>query len=351
MMLFKNKLTIIGLLISLALWSQQAQKKSKFAIKIDTLLQDKINIRGLLVTKTAIYYAADKNRVGLISVDNSSKTEQKIKYDSLQVDFRSCAKTKNAFFALSVANPALLYKFSNDLLSKELVYKEIHSDVFYDSMQFYDNFNGIAIGDPIDNKISIITTNDGGTTWRKNDSSSSPELAEGEAFFASSNTNIVIKNGQTWLVSGGKKSRIFYSKNKGKTWKVFDTPINQGAAMTGIFTADFYDENIGVIAGGNYELATNNTKNKAITFDGGKTWKLIADNTGFGYASCVQFFPKSGGKNIISVGLTGVFISDNFGDSWVQISTDTSLYTVRCINKKTAIAAGKGKIIKISFLK
>lgn len=351
MMLFKNKLTIIGLLISLAVWSQQAQKKSKFAIKIDTLLQDKINIRGLLVTKTAIYYAADKNRVGLISVDNSSKTEQKIKYDSLQVDFRSCAKTKNDFFALSVANPALLYKFSDDLLSKELVYKETHSNVFYDSMQFYDNFNGIAIGDPIDNKISIITTNDGGTTWRKNDSSSSPELAEGEAFFASSNTNIVIKNGQTWLVSGGKKSRIFYSKNKGKTWTVFDTPINQGAAMTGIFTADFYDGNIGIIAGGNYELPTNNTKNKAITFDGGKTWKLIADNTGFGYASCVQFFPKSGGKNIISVGLTGVFISDNFGDSWVQISTDTSLYTIRFINKKTAIAAGKGKIIKISFLK
>jgi hypothetical protein len=29
--------------------------------------------------------------------------------------------------------------------------------------------------------------------------------------------------------------------------------------------------------------------NKARTTDGGKTWKLVAENQGFGYASCVQY--------------------------------------------------------------
>jgi hypothetical protein len=30
---------------------------------------------------------------------------------------------------------------------------------------------------------------------------------------------------------------------------------------------------------------------KARTTDGGKTWKLVAENQGFGYASCVQYIP------------------------------------------------------------
>lgn len=348
-MKYKKKLTIITLLISFVLYAQQVQKTAKIVIKIDTLLFNKINIRALAITKTAVYYAADKNRVGYIIVNNLKKTEQKIKYDSLIVDFRSCAKTKNAFFALSIANPALLYKFSNDLRSKKLVYTENHPNIFYDSMRFYDNLNGIAIGDPVMGRISIIVTKDGGETWHKKDILNTPELAEGEAFFAASNTNINIKNGKTWLVTGGKKSRIFYSPNKGQTWTVYDTPIVQGKQMTGIFTADFYNENIGVIAGGNYETPKTNINNKAITFNGGKTWKLLSQNEGFGYASCVQFFPESGGKQLISVGLTGVFVSNNFGESWTQISNDTSLFTIRFMNKKTAIAAGKNKIIKITF--
>ena len=35
---------------------------------------------------------------------------------------------------------------------------------------------------------------------------------------------------------------------------MYDTPIVQGKAMAGIFTADFYDTNQGFIAGGDYEV-------------------------------------------------------------------------------------------------
>ncbi|MFV8375773.1 hypothetical protein [Flavobacterium sp. LB1P62] len=57
--------------------------------------------------------------------------------------------------------------------------------------------------------------------------------------------------------------------------------------MTGIFTAHFYDSQKGFITGGNYELPNQNFSNKASTGNGGKTWKLQAENQGFGYASCV----------------------------------------------------------------
>jgi hypothetical protein len=44
------------------------------------------------------------------------------------------------------------------------------------------------------------------------------------------------------LFLAGIKSRVFYSGDKGKTWKVYETPIIQGDVMTGIFTVDFYNK-------------------------------------------------------------------------------------------------------------
>jgi hypothetical protein len=65
-----------------------------------------------------------------------------------------------------------------------------------------------------------------------------PRTANGEAAFAASNTNIVIKGNNTWIVSGGMKARVFYSADKGNTWEVYDTPIVQGKDDWH-FTADF----------------------------------------------------------------------------------------------------------------
>jgi len=151
------------------------------------------------------------------------------------------------------------------------------------------------------------------------------------------------------MVSGGKKSRLFASNDFGKTWQVYNTPIVQGEAMTGIFSADFYDDEIGFITGGNYEKPDDNTNNKAITFDGGKTWKLVANGTGFGYGSCVQFVPNSKGKSLVSVGAKGIQYSNDFGNSWKKINEDKELYTIRFLDHKTAYAAGRNKVIKLVF--
>ena len=282
-------------------------------------------------------------------MNDGNKMERSLKKDTIKMEFRSIAQTSNAIFVLNVGNPALLYKFSKDLTQKKLVYEEKHEKVFYDSMQFWDDNEGIAIGDPIENCFCIIITRDGGETWSKIPCEKLPKMDEGEAAFAASNSNIIIKGNDTWLVSGGKKSRVFYSSDKGNSWKVYETPIIQGEAMTGIFTADFYDSKIGFIAGGNYEKPNQNFQNKALTTDGGKTWKLVGENTGFGYASCVQFVPNSNGNQLVSVGASGLFYSHDRGNSWKQFSTDASLYTIRFVNNNTAIAAGKDKIVKIVF--
>ena len=318
-------------------------------IKVDTLFSDKISIRAILIDKNNVYYAAYKNRFGIVDLISKNKFERKITNDTLKLEFRSIAQTTTDVFILSVGNPAILYKFSKTNNSKTIVYQENNSKVFYDAMQFFNDKDGIAIGDPTENCLSIITTNDCGNSWQKMSCENAPKLFDGEAAFAASNSNIVIKNNKVWIVSGGKKSRVFYSDNKGKTFKTIETPIIQGETMTGIFTADFYDEKNGIIAGGNYEKLNQNFGNKAITKNGGKTWKLISENQGFGYASCIQYIPNSDVKKLICVGATGIFYSNDSAKTWTKLSDNKNLFTLRFVNENTAIAAGKNCMLRLNF--
>ncbi len=320
------------------------------SVNIDTLLKDNISIRAIVIDGEKVYYAGNMNRFGYINLKDNSKFERKINKDSLKLEFRSIAVTNNAVHIVNVANPAFIFRLSKDLVQKQLVYEERNEKVFYDSMQFWNDKDGIALSDPTANCLAILLTNDGGTTWHKSPCDGLPKMEEGEAAFAASNTNIIIKSNNTWIVSGGKKSRVFYSSDKGISWQVYETPIVQGEAMTGIFTTDFYNDKIGFIAGGNYDKPNQNFQNKALTTDGGKTWKLVAENLGFGYASCIQFIPNSNGKGLVCVGSTGIFYSNDTGTSWTQLSKDNSLYTLRFMDDTTAIAAGKDKIIRIKFL-
>jgi photosystem II stability/assembly factor-like uncharacterized protein len=345
-----NKLVLIvaAILLFSCKSIHSVENRNAVTVTIDTLLQDKISIRALALDHDKVWYAADQSRFGFIDMKTNQKKEIKLPSEK-KSEIRSIAQTEKYVFILNVGNPALLYKISKIDLSYELVYQENHDKVFYDSMQFWNEKEGIAIGDPIEGSFSVITTRDGGVSWQKMPSDRLPHLEDGEAAFAASNTNIVIKGNSSWLVSGGKKARVFHSRNKGKSWSVVETPIVQGKQMTGIFTADFYNSSVGFISGGNYEVLNQNFDNKAVTHDGGKTWKLVAQNQGFGYASCVQYIPNSHGKGLISVGASGIYYSEDGGSSWKQWSTDSSLYTIRLLNDNTAIAAGKNKVIRIRF--
>jgi photosystem II stability/assembly factor-like uncharacterized protein len=322
---------------------------NKSSVSIDTLFTDKISIRAIEIDKNKVWYAADKNRFGYVDLLTNKRVERKISIDTLKLEFRSIAQTKKDIFILSVGNPALLYKINKQDLSYKLVYRENHEKVFYDAIHFIDNRKGIAIGDPTEDTFSIITTIDGGSTWNKISNSSLPKLAIGEAAFAASNTNICVKGNRIFLVSGGIKSRLFVSDDFCKTWQVFETPIIQGQSMTGIFSADFLNEKTGIIVGGNYESQLDNKANKAITFDGGQTWKLIGVKQGFGYASCVQFVPDSNDKSIMSVGTTGIYSSNNQGENWNKLSDDKDIFTIRFQNSNTAILAGKNKLVRMKI--
>lgn len=86
----------------------------------------------------------------------------------------------------------------------KLVYAEENEAVFYDAMTFWNNEEGIAMGDPTADCLSILTTRDGGKTWQKTPCDRLPKVKEGEAAFAASNTNIATVGDKTWIITGGK---------------------------------------------------------------------------------------------------------------------------------------------------
>lgn len=330
----------------------QSQEKSSFTkIDVDTLISGKMSIRALYHEPNKIWYVADNGRFGFVDIATNNIYEKRISFDSLKPEFRSMAGTKDFVYVLSITNPALLYQIDKKTNKTKLVYSERHAKVFYDSMKFWNEKEGIALGDPTEDCFSVLITRDGGANWQKLSCDSFPRLTDGEAAFAASNTNIVVKGDKCWLVSGGKKARVFYSSDKGRSWHVYDTPIAQGYQMSGIYTADFYDEKTGIIGGGNYDEPDNNIGNKALTMDGGKTWQLVSDDAGFGYASCIQYVPGSAGKELACVGATGLWYSADGGISWEKWLDDKSLYVIVFADEKTAYAAGKNKLIRIRFKK
>ncbi|MBI9033285.1 MAG: hypothetical protein JEZ03_02325 [Bacteroidales bacterium] len=308
------------------------------------------SIRAIeVLNDTCVWYAGSNGQFGYTLNDGKDWFRDTITINGYHPEFRSIAITDQAVFLLSVASPALLFKSVDNGESWNIVYQEDHPSCFYNSMAFWDDQNGIAVGDPVDNCLSVIITHDGGETWNKLGDNSLPSTVTGEAGFAASNTNISLFGNHAWLVSGGTKARVFHSSDRGLSWEVYDTPISQGEQMTGIFSVDFYDEKNGVIFGGDWNHQEMNSKCKAVTNDGGKTWKLIGEGVDPGFRSCVQYVPEIHGLKMFAVGMPGISFSEDKGESWVNLSTD-SFYTIRISESgKVAWLAGKDKITKMTW--
>lgn len=331
-------------------------------VSVFPVLEDtSLSVRALELGEEYLYYGSS-DHLGKYALDNQLKvnldnfsidrSKDYFKYVLTDADtplhFRAIAQVNGDLIAVSIANPAKVYKLSRKAKNPQLVYEERHESVFYDAMKFWNAKEGIAIGDPTDGCMSMIITRDGGESWTKMPCGNLPPTKNGEAAFAASDTNIAIVGDNTWVATGGETSRVLYSPDKGVTWEVYNTPNLQGKATTGLYSLDFYNDKIGFGIGGDYTRPNDSTANKIATTDGGKTWTLMANNQSPGYRSCVQYIPNSNGQELVAVGFKGIDYSSDSGQSWTQLS-DEGFYTIRFLNDSIAFAGGRGRISKLLF--
>lgn len=311
------------------------------------------SIRALEVTaEQGIWWAGANGLVGHSMDDGASWQVDTLRLsDGTLPAFRSIAVTNEAAFALTIASPAVLFRRDLDGAIWDSVYVNKDPAIFFDSMAFWDDQEGLAMGDATAECLSVLITRDGGRQWNLLDCSELPQVAtaasgQKEAAFAASNGNLVIQDDEVWMASGGVSSRLYYSSDRGKNWSVSNTPIMQGGAMTGMFSvARCPDEgNVGMAWGGNWEEMEDNSANKIVSNDGGLQWELLTPNDGPGYRSSVQFVPNSSCQGIWAVGIPGVSQSWDAGETWTT-EADSSYYTVRFDSKgETAWLAGRGRV-------
>ncbi|AUC79876.1 oxidoreductase [Nonlabens sp. MB-3u-79] len=315
-------------------------------MEIHEIMTDSISIRALDYANGDYWYSGNDGKYGRIhAATGAIKKFQLTSMEARKMEYRSIAVTEHYTYLLSAGNPALIYKITQATDEVKLVYTELGDQVFYDSMKFWNDQEGIAFGDPTVDCLSIIKTIDGGETWTKSKCTDLPKFIKGEAAFAASNSNISIYKDNVWVVTGGAAARVLHSKDRGSTWDSYPTPIIAGGEMTGIYAIDFTDNKHGVLIGGDWNNKEDNLANKAISFDGGKNWKLMDAENGPGYCSDIVFIPETNGKEILAVGSQGIWWSGSQGEDWKKL-TDQGFYTLKMINDKEGVLAGHFNVSK-----
>jgi len=249
--------------------------------------------------------------------------------------------------ALAVGSPGKIYRASDNGKRWEVVYQDNRPDIFLDAMSFWDDQNGIAFGDPIDGKIVVVLTSDGGKTWAELDSAKQPMAIAGEGGFAASGTCLCIQGDKVFIGLGGARtegdppnSRILMSADRGQTWKAVETPL-KSAAASGVFSIAFIDDLYGVAVGGTYDNPEDTTNHVCVTEDGGQTWtRPEGAQLPRAYRSCVvvQKDAASSGPRLIAVGKTGGDYSDDMGRTWRRLS-DQGFYAVDANDSGTVLVA------------
>lgn len=335
----------LPILLLLAACSKAPGSHGYSQVSVRELYRDSISVRTLEVMPGSVGFAGSDGLFGSISLPGFQVRTGRLGQGDTLPEFRATAHTAADFFVLSAGSPALLYK-TGEAGRMELAYEDRDPEVFYDAMAFWDDRNGIAVGDAMDGCLSILLTRDGGTSWRKLPCDSLPPALEGEGAFAASNTNIAIWERSCWIATTA--GRIFYSPDLGAQWEVIQSPVAHDRPTQGIYSLAFADAQTGYAIGGDYTLPEEQIGNKARTTDGGSTWELVASGKSPGYKSCVQYVPGSGGADLVAVGFTGIDYSQDGGNTWERLSEEP-FYTMRFLNDSVAVAAGRGRLARLVF--
>ncbi|MBB6269887.1 photosystem II stability/assembly factor-like uncharacterized protein [Pedobacter cryoconitis] len=306
------------------------------------------SIRGMSVVSDSIAWVSGSNGFVGKSIDGGKEwTWTKPKgYETL--DFRDIeAFDKNHAVIVNAGSPAYILRTGDGGKSWTETYKNPDSAIFLDGMSFWDQKNGIIFGDPIQNHLQLLITDDGGCTWKDISTNLKQTMATGEAGFAASGTGIkTMAGGKIWIATGGTKSNIYASDNYGLSWKRYDCPILHGKSTTGAFSIDFYTENQGIVVGGDYEKDKENTNNILLTSDGGKSWTKPSRPV-FGYRSGVIWYDD---KTCFATGTSGTDVSRDGGMNWYHISEESFNVIQKAKNGKLVLLAGaKGLIYTLKI--
>lgn len=337
--IFKKKATLLLVFLSInfvqAQWTKQSAGTDASFRSIHAL------------SKKVVWAGGSKGTV--LRTLNGGNNWQVIRVkDAESLDFRDIYGVNDKIaYAMSAGDAdkgaAKVFKTIDGGETWKVVLNLTEKGIFFDSMDFWNEKEGLLIGDPIDDKPFILRTLDGGVSWNRIDKAKLPAVLEGEASFASSGTCIATKpSGKAWL---NTQSRVFFTPDKGETWQVYQTPFKQGLT-SGIFGLHFWSETQGIAVGGDYKNDKEKVDNVAITQDAGKTWKFLTAAQPDGLKESGWMLPN---KSLLLVGTSGTSLLEKDSGTppvaWKAIDNE-SFHAISCFKDACWAIGGKGNLAK-----
>ncbi len=190
---------------------------------------------------------------------------------------------------------------------------------FFDCFDFWDASNGLLYGDSVSGKLVLFQTSDG-ELWTRLPAERLPDARPGEGGFAASGTCLVTVGDSTAFVgTGAGSSRVLRTRDRGKSWDAFETPIQNANATAGITSLAFRDEENGFAAGGDISAPDARADNVALLAGGSA--RLASPPTFAGAIYGIALSPSS--AVLVAVGPKGASYSLDFARTWTALSEDS----------------------------
>jgi photosystem II stability/assembly factor-like uncharacterized protein len=308
------------------------------------------NLRGVSVAydegshgnQNYFIWASGSNGVILLSPNDGKSWTQLHVNGGSDLDLRDIeALDSEAAYVMSSGDgdKSRIYKTADAGKSWQLQYTDKRPGFFLDALACESRTHCFALSDPVDGKFLILATDDG-EHWHDLPRDKMPSALPKEGAFAASGTALVFcEEGTMFFGTGGAASRIFRSKDRGRTWTATETPVPANASA-GIFSIACNGHAV-VAVGGDYKDPANSKQVAIYSHDAGDTWHLAAQQPG-GYRSAVGSFSYG---DFAAVGPNGTDISHDKGVHW-QHTDYINLNAVNFEGSKGWAVGPKGTIAR-----
>jgi photosystem II stability/assembly factor-like uncharacterized protein len=278
-------------------------------------------LRGVSAVSDRVAWASGSGNTVLRTTDGGESWTRVAPPSPDRLDFRDVdAVSADEAYVLSIGNGALSRIFKTVDAGRTWIeqFRAADDRVFLDAMAFWDARRGVVVGDSIGDAFYVLLTDDGGSTWRPVPAAAMPAALANEGYFAASGTNVTVRGNHIWAGTGAaSRARVLHSADRGRTWRVVDTPLAAGPSA-GIYSIAFRDDRHGVVVGGDYAREAEAVRNAAVTEDGGRTWTLVGARGLSGFRSAVS--PVPGARRAwLAVGPLGSDVSTDDGATWARV--------------------------------
>ena len=157
-MILRTLLALLPVIPALQLPAQQLRLLAQ---------NDQVSLRGLSVVSDRVIWVSGSHGMVGKSVDSGATWQWTTVPQFENRDFRDIeAFDDREAVIMAIAEPAVILKTKDGGHSWQKVFEDSSKGMFLDAMDFSDRRHGMLVGDPVNGKFFIRSTEDGGDSWQ-----------------------------------------------------------------------------------------------------------------------------------------------------------------------------------------